>query len=196
MARSAGHVFLGALRPADRAAVVAIGSTVETVAPLSADRPAQHAALTSVTAWGTTALHDAILVSIDAVQPASGRRALVLLSDGDDRYSEHAPEAVLARARETDVLVYPVALGDAMPPLFGQLAGLTGGRAFHVRRPAALSPTLQAIADELRGQYLLGYVPTPSEPDAEREWRSIDVCVKREGLRVRARKGYFGGRAR
>lgn len=194
MAKSAGHVFLGALRPADRAALVAIGSKVETLAPLAADRPAQHAALAGLTAWGTTSLHDAIIAAIDSIQPASGRRALVLLSDGDDRYSEHTAEAVLLHARERDVLVYPVALGDRMPELFGQLAAVTGGRAFHVRQARALAPALEAIATELRGQYLLGYAPDPVAPGASRVWRSIEVRVKREGLVVRARRGYFAGR--
>ena len=193
MARSAGHVFLGALRPADRAAIVAIGSQVEALGPLGADRAAQHAALQAVTAWGTTSLHDAILASIDAIQPAGGRRALVLLSDGDDRYSEHSAEAVLARAREADVLIYPIALGEPMPALFGHLAELTGGRAFHVRQTRALAPTLEAIAAELRGQYLLGYIPAPVAPGAARAWRSIEVRVKAEGLVVRARRGYFAG---
>ncbi len=193
MAKSAGHVFLGALRPGDHAAIVAIGSQVEPLAPLSADRPAQHAALGALTAWGTTSLHDAIIASIDAIQPASGRRALVLLSDGDDRYSEHTVEAVVAHAREADVLVYPIALGDQMPELFGQLASLTGGRAFQLRQARALAPTLEAIAVELRGQYLLGYAPAPVAPGASQTWRSIEVRVKREGLMVRARRGYFAG---
>jgi len=193
MGKSAGHVFLGALRSGDRATLIAIGSKVETLAPLSADRPAQHAALAGLTAWGTTSLHDAVLASLDAIQPASGRRALVLLSDGDDRYSEHTAEAVVAHARETDVLVYPIALGDRMPELFGELATLTGGRAFHVRRTRALAPTLEAIAAELRHQYLLGYVPEPIGPGAPRTWRSIEVRVKKEGLVVRARRGYFAG---
>jgi len=193
MAKSAGHVFLGALRPTDRAEIVAIGSLVETLAPLSADRPAQHAALATLTAWGTTSLYDAVLESIDAIQPAGGRRALVLLSDGDDRYSEHTAEAVLAHARESDVLVYPIALGDRIPALFGQLAALTGGRAFHVRQARELAPTLEAVASELRGQYLIGYAPAPVEPGAPPMWRSIEVRVKREGLVVRARRGYYAG---
>lgn len=193
MAKSAGHVFLGALRPEDRAMLVAIGSRVETLAPLSAERSAQHGALAGIAAWGTTSLHDAVIAAIDAVQPARGRRALVLLSDGDDRYSDHSAEAVLARARAADVLVYPVAFGDAMPRLFIELARLTGGRAFHVRRADALAPALASIAEELRGQYLLGYVPDPASLTGARGWRAIEVRVTRPGISVRARSGYTGG---
>jgi len=196
MAKSAGHVFLGALRPEDRAMLVAIGSRVETLAPLSAERSAQHGTLTGITAWGTTSLHDAVIEAIGAVQPAHGRRALVLLSDGDDRYSDHPAEAVLARARAADVLIYPVAFGDAMPRLFTELAQLTGGRAFHVRRADALAPALASIAEELRGQYLLGYVPDRASLTGPRGWRAIEVRVTRPGVSVRARTGYIGGTER
>lgn len=193
LARSAGHVFLGALRPDDRAMIIGIGSRVETLAPLSGDRTAQHQALNGLEPWGSTALHDAIIEAIAGIQSATGRRALVLLSDGDDRYSRRSVEAVLATARESDVLVYPVALGPEMPPLFGQLAQLTGGRAFHVRRAERLATTLRTIADELRHQYLLGFVPTRRSVSGPRVWRTLEVRVARPGTSVRARQGYFGG---
>ena len=67
------------------------------------------------------------------MQPASGRRALVLLSDGDDRYSQATAAEALERARRSDVMVFPVALGPRRPPLFAELATLTGGRSFHAR---------------------------------------------------------------
>ncbi len=193
LARSAAHVFLGALRPADRALLIAIGGRTETLAPLSTDRRAQHAALERLTAWGTTPLHDAIIEAIDRIQPADGRRALVILSDGDDRYSAQPAGAVVARARASDVLIYPIALGEREPVLFDWLASITGGRAFHLRRPEALAPTLSAIADELRHQYLLGYVPEPAGLTGPRAWRTIQVRVKRPDVVVRARTGYFGG---
>ena len=80
--------------------IVGIGSEIEVLAPLSTDRPAQMRALSDLKPWGTTGLHDAIIQSIDAVQTAKGRRALVLLSDGTDRYSK-ASAAEAARASRT-----------------------------------------------------------------------------------------------
>jgi Ca-activated chloride channel family protein len=94
-AKSAARVFLGELRPKDEAMIVAIGSTVDTVAPLSTDRNAQFAALSRLDAFGTTGLHDAIIRAIEAVQPARGRRALILLSDGNDRYKHSSAPAGL-----------------------------------------------------------------------------------------------------
>jgi Ca-activated chloride channel family protein len=191
LAKSAARAFLGELRASDEAMVVGIGSSVDIVAPLSTDRARQQEALSRLDAFGTTGLHDAIIQSIAAVQPAKGRRALVLLSDGNDRYSRATSNEALERARGSDVMIYPVALGSARPPLFAELATLTGGRSFHVRDPAALTATLRAIARELREQYLIGYTPKRAIVAGANDWRSIVVTVKRSGVQVRARDGYL-----
>jgi Ca-activated chloride channel family protein len=190
LAKAAARVFLGELRPADESMVLAIGSQVDVVAPLGADRRAQHDALMRLDPFGTTGLHDAIIEAIDSVQPARGRRALVLLSDGDDRYSHAAASDALERARRSDVMIFPVALGAQRPPLFAELAALTGGRSSYARDAASLTPTLRAIARELRQQYLLGYTPARPPVAGSHEWRSITVTVKRTGVQVRARDGY------
>ena len=190
-ARSAARVFLGELQPDDEATVLAIGSSVEVVAPLSTDRAAQLASVDRVDAFGTTGLYDAIVAALGAIQTARGRRALVLLSDGSDRYSGTPAREALVRARQSDVLVYPIAFGRRRPPLFAELASVTGGRSFHVEEPQQLPETLRKIAAELRHQYLLGY--TPPEPAAQDTpgWRSIEVAVRRTGVTVRARDGYL-----
>jgi Ca-activated chloride channel family protein len=190
-ARSAARVFLGALRPEDESMLIAIGSSAEVIAPLSRDRDGQFATLSRLDAFGTTGLHDAILAALDAIQPARGRRALVLLSDGTDRYSTASAADALARARGADVLVYPIAFGRARPPLFAELASLTGGRSFHIRDARQLPDTLRAIAAELRNQYLLGYSPSSPIGAGSNQWRSITVTVARPGVTVRARDGYL-----
>lgn len=191
VAKSAARVFIGELRPEDEATVLGIGSDVEVAAPRSTDRAAQYAALNKLDAFGTTSLHDAIVAAIDAMEGAKGRRALVLLSDGGDRFSTASVPDVLSRARRSDVLIYPVALGRTRPPLFAELAALTGGRSFHVRDPKQLADTLRAIARELRHQYLLGYSPTKPIVPGEEHWRPITVTVTRPAARVRARDGYL-----
>ena len=191
LAKAGARAFLGELRPRDESMVIAVGSDVETVAPLSAERVSQLEAVARLETFGTTGLHDAIISAIDAVQPAKGRRALVLLSDGDDRYSRASVEAALERARGADVMIYPVALGATRPPLFAELATLTGGRSFHQRDPDRLPDLLRSVARELREQYLLGYTPRAPIVAGSHEWRSIAVTVKRAGVQVRARDGYL-----
>lgn len=188
---NAARTFLAELRPQDDAMIVAIGSEIETVAPLSTDREQQLRALDALQPWGTTGLYDAIVMSIDAIQAAKGRRALVLLSDGSDRYSHTSASEALDRARRADVMTYPIVLGRTRPPLFADLAVLTGGRSFQPRDAAQLTTTMKAIASELRHQYLLGYTPSRPIGSGEEQWRAITVRVDRGGVTVRARDGYL-----
>jgi Ca-activated chloride channel family protein len=186
----AARTFLGDLGPRDQSTLIAIGSEIETLAPLSTDRAPQMRALDAVKPWGTTGLHDAIVASVDAIQSAKGRRALVLLSDGADRYSTASAADALDRARKSDVMIYPVAVGAARPALFPQLATLTGGRSFQAREPALLNAIARLIAAELHHQYLLGYSPSKPIATGANEWRSITVRVNRPNVTVRARDGY------
>jgi Ca-activated chloride channel homolog len=191
MAKSAARIFLGSLRPDDQSMVISIGRRVDVIAPLSADRALQYRALDQLTSWGTTSLHDAVIEAVDRLQPAVGRRALIVLSDGDDRYSAASADAVIQRARRSDVMIYPVALGRRLPALFSQLAAVTGGRAFHQRSTRRLPETLRAISAELRQQYLIGYTPARPFMAGAEAWRDIDVRVTRPGVTVRARDGYY-----
>jgi Ca-activated chloride channel family protein len=190
MARTAGRVFLASLRDDDRAMLIGIGGQVEVLAPLGTDRAPLLAALASLDAWSATALRDAIIRSIELIDGEHGRRAVVLVSDGRDRYSEASEADVLARVRRSNALVYPIALGGTRPALFVEAAALSGGRSFDLKTPRDLVPTLQAIAEDLGAQYLLGYQPVRPWPDGAGEWRGITVKVNRPGVRVRARGGY------
>lgn len=190
-ARSAARIFLGELRPDDESMVIAIGSNSEVIAPLSNDRASQQDALARIDSFGTTGLYDSIIAAIDAIQQARGRRALVLLSDGSDRYSTATAADALARARAADVLVYPIAFGRTRPAVFAELATLTGGRSYHIQDARRLPATVRAIAGELRQQYLLGYSPSKTIAPGSNEWRSIAVTVHRPGVTVRARDGYL-----
>lgn len=190
--KRAVRVFLASLRPADESVILGIGSRVSVVSPVSASREDQAATVESLSAWGTTPLHDAVIHSIDATDASRGRRAVVIVSDGDDRYSDTPATTVVDRARRANVLIYPVALGKSSPALFSDLAAVSGGRSFHVRDARRLEEALRTVAADLQQQYLLGYTPerglVSTSPD---EWRRITVRVKRAGVAVRARDGYY-----
>jgi len=193
LAKQASQTFLRELKPSDRSMVVAISSEAEVIAPLSNDRTLQSRAIAGLDAWGTTALHDAIVATLDRLEPEPGRQAIVVFSDGADRYSTHSAAQVMERARRSNALIYPIAFGRTRPALLAELAVLTGGRSFLLRDARELEKTLAAVARELRYQYLIGYTPAMPLQRGEREWRSIKVNVKtsRPGLRVRARDGYM-----
>jgi Ca-activated chloride channel family protein len=192
--RRAAGLFLDALVPPDQAMVIAVSGRVEVTAPLTADFSVAKREVDRLDPWSTTALHDAILEAVDLVQAGTGRRALVLVSDGVDRYSRASAADVTDHVRARDVMIYPVALGKAPQPLFAELAALTGGRSFHARDAAALNAAMRDIADDLHHQYLLGYTPSPRDtPSAPGAWRSITVTTTVPGLEVRARRGYIAG---
>jgi Ca-activated chloride channel family protein len=192
LAKQAAQSFLRELKPNDRAMIVGIGSDAEVIAPLSTDRVNQTRAIASLDPWGTTALHDAIIATLDRLEMEPGRQAFIVFSDGTDRYSRANASAVIERARRSNALIYPIAFGKERPGLLAELAVITGGRSFLLRDVKDLEKTLATIARELRYQYLLGYAPSEPFVAGQREWRSIRVVLKngKSGLRVRARDGY------
>jgi Ca-activated chloride channel family protein len=193
LAKQASQTFLRELKPGDRSMVVAISNEPEVIAPLSSDRASQSRAIAALDAWSTTALHDAVIGTLDRLEPEPGRQAIVVFSDGADRYSTHTAAEVMERARRSTALIYPIAFGKTRAPLLAELAVLTGGRSFLLRDARELEKTLATIARELRYQYLIGYTPEKPILRGEREWRSIRVTLKdpRRDIRIRARDGYM-----
>src|SRR5207302_2817094 len=128
LAKQASNSFLNQLKTGDRSMVVAISSTADVIAPLSADRFNQARAISALDPWSTTALRDAIIASLDRLEREPGRQALVLFSDGNDRYSAATEAEVIARARGSNALIYPITIGKERPSFLPELAVLTGGR--------------------------------------------------------------------
>ena len=191
LAKQASQSFIRQLKPGDRSMVFAISSEADVIAPLSTDRLSQSRAIEALDPWSTTALHDGIIAALDRLESETGRQAVVLFSDGTDRYSSRSAADVLDRARRSNALIYPIAFGKKRPPLLAELAVLTGGRSFLLRDARELESTLATVARELRFQYLLGYTPSDPIVRGEKEWRSLRVTLKnRPDLRVRARDGY------
>jgi Ca-activated chloride channel family protein len=191
-AKQAARAFLSELRPDDRVTVVSITSDAEVVTPLSTDRAAQARAITSLTPWGTTALHDALVLMLDRLEGETGRLAVVVFSDGMDRYSHTSGTELLTRASRRSTLIYPITIGRRPSATMGELARVSGGRAFTLDNITRLEATLATVARELRQQYLLGYVPRRPPDEGSGAWRSIRVRLAnpRPGAQVRAREGY------
>lgn len=192
LAKLASQTFLRQLRSTDRSMVVAISSEAEVIAPMSTDRVAQAQAISALDAWSSTALHDTILSTLDRLEEETGRQALIVFSDGTDRYSHASTSDVIDRARRSHALIYPITFGKNRPPLAAELAALTGGRSFQLRDAKQLDATLSSIAREIRYQYLIGYTPAVPVAKGTHEWRSLRVAVRNQpsGVRVRARDGY------
>ena len=208
MARSAGKRFVRTLRPQDMAQVMQFTDRATVLQDFTADHAALEEAFDRTEASGPTALHNALYVALkDLAKQKSGpelrRRALVLLSDGEDTASLVSDDQVLELARKTEINIYAISLRAKAAPdrsrlKFSQAAHLltaltqdTGGQVHFPNSLSELEAVYDSIAEELRSQYSLGYVSSNKRTDGK--WRRIVVRVPaREDLRVRHKLGYYG----
>jgi VWFA-related protein len=125
------------------------------------------------------------------------RRALIVLSDGEDNQSEYTQAQAIEMAQRAEVIVYAISTDDSGLILRGdraleQLASATGGRAFFPFKMKDVTHSFAAIEDELRSQYVVSY--RPADFDADGRYRTIQISALKKDLQVRARKGYFAPR--
>ena len=146
-----------------------------------------------------TLLYDAVyLASKEKLQKETGRKALVLLTDGGDQGSEETLANAIAAAQRSEVIVYVIMIADRgfnsmyqVPTArMHKLAEQTGGRVIDVgNNPKKLRDAFDQIGTELRSQYMVGYVP-----GQHRHGRQISQAGSQDrgsGVKVQARKGYF-----
>ncbi len=154
-------------------------------------------AVTMVSALGQTALYDAIAEGFLHLELGRwNKKALVIVSDGGDNISRHTFNQVLAMARSSHAVIYSIGLlsesgQEENPGVLRRLSRDTGGIAFFPAKNASVESVMNQIARDLRGQYMLGYVP-PSKPDSA-AFHKVEVKVSAPGrgaLHVRSRTGY------
>jgi Ca-activated chloride channel family protein len=147
---------------------------------------------------GDTALYDAMAVYLSRVESSTGRKVLVLFTDGEDSRSELSFSDAAQLLRSSRVTVYPIAFGSFAPgssravkarSVLQQFADLTGGTVFHPSSSRDLAGIYQKILDELQGQYVLGYVSDNRKTDGKMRRVSVEVSNRPE-LRLRHRPGY------
>jgi len=148
---------------------------------------------------GGTALYDAIYKACKEKflkdrpeHPA--RKAIVVVSDGEDNQSEVSRAQAIEMAQRAEVIIYAISTDDSGLVLRGdkvleQLAAATGGRAFFPFKMKDMTHSFAAIEDELRSQYVVSY--KPADFDADGRYRSIEISALKKDFQVRARKGYF-----
>ncbi len=191
--RTAADFLKNLVRPSDRCFAVAFSDRPLLVMPRTPDAAAAAESLGRLRADGWTALNDALVFSLYYFRGATGRRALVVLSDGADTNSRLSFDEALAYARESAVVIYTVGLqnesldGDARGKL-NALAEATGGRSFVINDAAELAGVYQRIEAELRSQYLLGYAP--DRPSSLKGYRKVEVKMTRRGATARTIPGY------
>lgn len=148
-------------------------------------------------ASGWTALYDALGTYLDGADAQDGRKVLVMYTDGGDSRSSLTLSETLTLLKASDVTVYAIGLventGSArsqMQMTLRQLTEVTGGEAFFPMAMKDVESAYEKVLAEIKGQYHLGYQPTNTAVDGK--WRKVEIRVKRPGMKVRSRKGYFG----
>jgi VWFA-related protein len=191
--KAAATRFLGGLEPADQVTVLGFNDNIFTLARRTTDQVVRERAIGRLAAWGGTALYDAIVHAIDVLGRQTGRRAVVLFTDGDDQSSHASMETAIAQVEASDAMIYPVGQGRAvnakeLQRLLQKVATTSGGRAFFSNSASKLDEIFAEILDDLHHQYLLGY-PAP-EDERDGKWHKLIVTAGGGKYRVRARQGY------
>ena len=204
--------FISVIRPGDRVTVVDIKDKVTVIHPLSENVGDARAAIRSTTAKGNTSLYNGLYMTLKELMKQRAlagdirRQAIVVLSDGDDTTSLVSYDDVNELAKRSGVAIYTITLRSALAHRtfarqtevnsaaeFGmkELSMITGARAFFPMAITELAGVYGVIAEELAGQYSLGY--SPANPRRENAFRRIDVRIARPGIRARTRTGYLAG---
>ncbi len=192
------------MRSEDKAMVVSFDSGAELVADLTNDTRVLAKAIRDLRPGGGTALYDAVFFAcrdkLMKDQPRDKyRRAMVILSDGDDNQSRYSRDQALEMAQKADVTVFGISTNITRIPTDGDkvmkyLTAETGGVTFFPFKVQDLAQSFENIANELRHQYNVLYRPEPAKTDGL--FHSVDIKVKgRKDLVVRARKGYYAPRS-
>lgn len=197
MARAAAINFLDGLRANDNAAIYRFDSKVSLVQEFSGSRDIVDK-IFEIKADGMTALNDSIFTaSSELAKRPEKRRAIVVLSDGEDTISGRSAEKALKAAMDADASIYTVDMsaidGAANRRMQNQavlknFAEKTGGRFISTPGGVALRQAFKTIVEELGIQYTLGYDPKNLRKDGK--WPAIELTVARPNLTIRTRKGY------
>jgi Ca-activated chloride channel family protein len=204
--RAAAQFFRNTLREGDKAAIMSVSNDPKLETQLTADVDRLVNTLANLKPQGATALYDAISEAAVYLRKAEGRRVMVVLSDGTDTASGITLAQALKEVQKSDIVIYSVHSTGIAPSVNVQDLGGefvmkamcedTGGKAFfppiyddQKKESRDLDEIYRRIGAEVRAQYVLTYY---SKNDSNAKvFREIRVEVKRPGLQVRARRGYY-----
>lgn len=188
------------IRPrSDKAFVLAFDEVSDVTQDFTSDTDKLAAGIRVIRPGGGTAMWDAVYYACrDKMMKEKDntpvRRAIILVSDGDDNQSRVLRQEAIEMAQRAEVMVYTIStnlsnIHDTGDHNLQALADATGGRAFYPYKLQDLSDDFSQIQGELRSQYAIAYKPDDFMPNGQ--FRSIQIIPENKKLRVRARKGYF-----
>ena len=205
--QQAASGFVQSLRPEDQAQVIDFDSRVNVLAPFTNSKAALEKAIASTVPGGSTSLFTAVYIALRELKKTEARgiedlrrRAVIVLSDGEDTSSLVSYEEVLELAKRSETAIYAIGIRSKDTTWTGkgygqadfalrQLTSQTGGRVFFPSSVDELTSIYALISQELSSQYLVGY--TSMNPKRDGSWRRINVRTTRAGATARTRMGYY-----
>jgi len=196
-AKNAITRFLQSMNPEDEAFLITFNEQSNLTQRFTDQIGTLRSALAQVKPSGKTAIYDAVYMGLDHIRRGKNeKKALVLITDGEDNSSRYSSVELREFARESNVQVYGIGEPGVLGYGFAEIqniVGLTGGRVFFPNSFNDLDYYIDLIHSELRNQYLVGYSPTNNVHDGK--WRKITVRLDAPPglpkLAVRAREGYY-----
>src|SRR5580698_3644478 len=187
-------------RKYDRAFVVGFDATPEVTQDFTDSTEALSIGIRALRPGGGTALFDALYFAcrdklLKSSPNGAVRRAIILLSDGDDNQSHVTREEAIEMAERAEVVVYTISTnlmgsgGHHGDKILERIAEATGGRSYVPFQLTEVANAFASIQEELRSQYAVSYKPADFRPDGR--FRTIEISAKQKGLRVRSRRGYY-----
>jgi Ca-activated chloride channel family protein len=192
--KGAANAFIAQLRPADSVLPITFDGVMH---PLLYTRTSDRASLSaslekmrSDAGNNGTRLYDAVAFTYQMLKRLHGRKAVILFTDGEDTWSKANPKDTLRDATELDALVYTIHYGAApATDYLTSLAEKTGGRFYHATDIEQIKQSFNAVGEELRRQYSIGYYPKKSAQRGEE--RKIKLKVNRSNVGIKTRKSYI-----
>jgi Ca-activated chloride channel homolog len=191
------------LRPKkDKALLITFDSAIELIQDFSDNPEVLAKAIRQVRPGGGTKMLDALYLACqEKLKGETGRKIIILISDGDDNLSLETVSSTLEMAQRSDVALFAISTNSSgffgltapkSDKLLKRLAEETGGRAFFPFKAEDLSQSFQDISAELRSQYSLAY--RSSNPGRDGTFRAIKIESERKNVKVKSRKGYYAPR--
>ncbi|HEY7696994.1 MAG TPA: VWA domain-containing protein [Vicinamibacteria bacterium] len=210
--RLAATAFLDELAPRDRAALITFSNNLSLSSGLSADVAPMKRVLEEVEAAGGTAWQDALFCALELLEVVRERPLVLLFTDGADTYSWVPEEQVIPLVSRSNAVVYAITRSD-IPPLLDlrtnreqqrylrsrdehasrvrllrEVTRESGGRLIETESADELQKTFLTILAEMKTRYVLTFSP---EAPVREGWHELEVKVKRKGVEVHARRGYY-----
>jgi len=196
--KTAVKEFLTAVSPRDRVTLLGFNDTIFPLARKATDPDQRVMAVDRLACWGDTALYDVIVTGINLLGRETGRKAMVVFTDGEDLGSRTSLVDVERQLEASGVTLYVIGQGraltmDMLKERMNRLARSTGGRAILTEKIDDLRGAFTELLDELSHQYLLGYTPTNAAHDGTLRQLKVEVDGRH---RIRAREAYRAPSAR